>query len=544
MKSISQGITSKVIGEMSAWRKRQLYKGKSFDMLFRVDGIPYGHFLSRFFSENVLPSVVSPYPELRKGKRLSIPRIAMMRSASFFLPRLLALSELNKMRAFPIKEAFNKTLKVLVLSYSNHLGPKGEIFRVQDLIDEINCHREDIRTIPFFVNPLTINRNASLRGKEVVYSYRNRKTIRRSLSLAGSMHKRWRSIPTQNKKAAFAKSGMWDYLKYAIDMYMSKEFIFLTLLYYSIFSRIIKEAKISAVVCTGVVGYFERCLLSAAYTQKAPAFVIQHGIGAENDFYNPGLLPGSRLLLFSKKYYEIYSRLGVPKEMLRVTGPVPYSRIRRDERAIKRVRDILVATSPLVEFQVLSKNEYFSRISRIMGSLSERYKLTFKLHPREIHKREYEKLALRHRDGAGIKIVPGNITGLEFYRLIAKHDLFIHFGSNSALEAMIIGRPTLDIDMVSDKSRRLDWLDDEMINKIRIEDNVLEKVRSLARQTAKTLKEQERIIRRVLGKVGENASARAASLILSSIRMKRKKGRIDADGLCTKQGRKAKMPEA
>jgi hypothetical protein len=492
------------------WRNLPLFKGKSFDDLFRIDGIPYGWFISRLFKESVLPSQVNPYPYLRKGVRLPVMAQYKFRSASIIGPKYLLYKEKRKVDGFRMKRRFSSGNKVLFFSYSNHIGGSGEIFRLAGIIDEV---RKGAEPFLLFADPLSMDNHKLLKDHENIYQYHDPSDEVMMGSRSRSMARRWAMVPGSKKKSI--GRNVWHYFGDAINMYMSREFIFLVDMYYHMFKRAIDKEGIRAVVATGSVGFFEKCLFGAAKTMGIPGFSIQHGIGSRITISDPPeLLDNARMLVFSDKTKTYYMKKAVNPAALEVVGPMLYDDIVRYQTKAPNKRKILIATSPLVEFLAQEKEEYFRKIEWLMRSLKG-YRLTFKLHPRERYLRSY--LSIAKRVGGNIKVIGGTTTGKEFYRLMKDSDIFLHFGSNAALEAMIIGRPTILVDMVGDLKKRVNWLDGTKVLKVKYGDDILKKIQDISKRKD-FWKIQESLIKEHAGIVDGRACNRAASVILESIK--------------------------
>ena len=81
----------------------------------------------------------------------------------------------------------------------------------------------------------------------------------------------------------------------------------------------------------------------------------------------------------------------------------------------------------------------------------------FKLHPRELHYEHYVKLGRDHPQW-NMTVHPANCTRQEFYKAIQQCDVFIHYGSNAALEGMIIDRPIVTLNILKDIYISNHWL--------------------------------------------------------------------------------------
>ena len=130
----------------------------------------------------------------------------------------------------------------------------------------------------------------------------------------------------------------------------------------------------------------------------------------------------------------------VDPEAVSVVGPLVFEGIEKfkvDKEKIKDSRNVLLATSPLVEDRDIEEKIYFRKFNIILQKIAptKGLFLTIKLHPREKYLKRYRQMLSQ----AGIKgTVIQEINRGEFYRLIKECDSFVNFGSTAALEAMII----------------------------------------------------------------------------------------------------------
>lgn len=449
------------------WNEKAAIGNKKFDTVFHLDGIPLWWFFRRLIVGHVLPKSLnlshylknnSDIPQLKKIKG-SVSAVAL---SKFILHR-------EKMKFLDIrkKRSFSSKKKALVLSYSNHISQDNKIFRLNKIVEEIKkLKNDDFESLLLFVDPLSRKDHKKLSKHDNIYRYKDREIFKKAQKLSYQLHKNWSKIEQKEKtqiltlkNKSLGEVSLWPYLKYALDFYFSKEFLFVLILYYETFKKVIKKENIKVVVVTGTSSIFEKCLLAAAKQAGLPAVFINHGLGKETG--NPDLIHKTIVAVFSKKFKERYIRYGVKKENISIVGPVVYDEIfdYMGSKSKKSNKKIIFATGPFAEVNFLTKKDYFNKIDSILKYVNQikNVEIAIKLHPRERYENDYKKL-IKKRDYRNVKIYSPTTTRNKFYNLIKWCDVFCHFGSNAALEAMIIDRPVITINIMGKNLHFKHWL--------------------------------------------------------------------------------------
>ncbi len=107
---------------------------------------------------------------------------------------------------------------------------------------------------------------------------------------------------------------------------------------------------------------------------------------------------------------------------------------------------ILLATGPYIEERFFTKKEYFIIINKIIKDIQllENINLIVKLHPREKHLKEYQKIQ-------GITLI-SKVDQEEYVSLLKNSSLVITFASTVTLEAKAYGCKTVIIDPFDEKN--------------------------------------------------------------------------------------------
>ncbi len=385
----------------------------------------------------------------------------------------------NQLQTQPQNKIQNENAsKVLFLTFTNHLGEDNNIFRINQIVQKI---KKDQKYRPFLlvVDPISrLSIKKIYQKNNTIYSYYDPQIHQKAKDISLSLAQHWQTITPQQKEQALTnyteinnKSGnnieYYPQIKYHLNLLYSQEFIYLVAKWYFTYKKIILQEQIRSIVLTSQNNIFEKCLIAAAKSQNIPVFIIQHGIGL-------GTLPtidtpdNVKFAIFGKKYITELTNLGVNKKNINITGPIIFDEIAKYTDPISNYtnnsnnnsinneksnqplepyesKTILLATSPFIEDRFLTKDQYFERVTSILTQLKTiTKKINLKLHPRERNLEEYQKIIQQLQLTSIISCDTDRHT---HYQLIRNCNLVITFGSTVALEAMIMGKPTLTIDL-------------------------------------------------------------------------------------------------
>ena len=446
---------------MNNWAKRKVLNRNSFNDLFNIEGIPLGWFYRGFFMPHMIPKLINPYNSIETKRKNNLFQQIKFYLSSKIISKYIHINENKKIKYIKKKKVYKKEEKVLFLTYSNHLSENGRIFRIQKIIQKIKKDRK-IKELIIFADPLTINDYKKIDNFDNIYQYYDDLIAKKSKISSRELNKKIYGLSIKSKNNLFQidETLLWPYFKYAFKFYFSKEFLYLLILYYELFKKILERENVKVVTITGSESLFEKGLIAAAKQLNIPVVVIQHGMGKEEFMTNPEIISPKKIAAFSNKYKKRFIELGVKKEDVVVTGSVIYDEIKQYiGRKKKKEKNILIITEPFIEFMFLKKDAYFKRIMKILKEITKikGAKISIKLHPRETHFENYKKI-IKNQGYNNVKIYDNRVIGSAFYKLINECDSFVHFGSNAALEAMIIGRSIVKINMFDKDNRFIDWL--------------------------------------------------------------------------------------
>lgn len=433
---------------VSNWSEKMV-NGQKFDELFSIEGLPLSWFFRPILYSSLLPA---PFPTNRDIINHQKINDTIIKAYSFISRKYVVWHDQVQfmLRDKNISSAASDG-KILFLTFANYLDFSKGIFRFEPLITKI---KEQRAAPPFIIvaDPLTHfpKRGTEFQTKQPLarlYQYYDSTSRKKAKQLAFSLAEKWRTLP-ESAKREFLRHGdteIYPCLQHNLNFLYSREFIYTTLKYYFAFQNSFKFEKARAVVLSAQNNIFEKCAIAAAQKMNLPVFLIQHGLSL-------GTIPtidtpaNVTIAVFGEKYKADVIKWGINPKNVEVTGPLIFEGIENFVGKKKETgRSILLATSPLVEDRLLDEEAYFSRVKKILadgGTVTR--DITIKAHPREKNVHRYRQLL---RELGLSEKVSQVIDRRQHYQLIQNCDLLATFGSTVALEGMIIGRPTITIDI-------------------------------------------------------------------------------------------------
>lgn len=190
----------------------------------------------------------------------------------------------------------------------------------------------------------------------------------------------------------------------------------------------------------------QHLLTDLARSRGTPAVLLSHGLPAGYRHVMENQNP-SHLLVWGKAQEALYRQAGssVPREVVAVGNPFfdRYAGAPAAPPSSEPVRKVLVLTHPVVFFSFsASDSDPERQIDGILGGLREQggFETTVKLHPAESLKAYNRRFAGRHPETRFIKD-----RGLA--HCLADADLVVGSFSTALLEAMILGKPVLLVNL-------------------------------------------------------------------------------------------------
>ncbi len=414
------GLTNLVDDLVPGWTSTAI-KGKKFNEIFHIDNVPLWWFYRRFVIEDVLPRHAGG-----GGIASQLLRIFMRK---FFYYNERVKCSLSR----PLLPSSSP--KILFLTYTTHQHQQGA-YRIQKMVDALHTSHQFepfvVRTIPLSRASYGTLRDAS---RCDIYSFVDEEVRMKARKISNDLFIQWKDSKPQT-----IFHNHWPEVRGILTFFFSREFIYNTILYYLACRKQLKIQNVRCLILTSSNGLFDRCLIAAAYTLNIPVIIAQHGNGLGS--VDPDMLPGVTFAVFGEKYKQRLQKW-IPKSDIVVTGPITFDNLYNySQQEIPPEKTILLITGPFVECNLLGAGEYFALVRHIAQEISLMgYTLTIKLHPRERHRAEYEKVL-----GEDVSIIDQQGSDV-LYTLIRKSALVITFASTVALEAMLLDRPVLTIDL-------------------------------------------------------------------------------------------------
>ncbi len=497
--------------EISKWPKKKCINGKSFDQLFKLDNIELSFFYFKLFGHYIIPKPINLTSYIKENKKLSSFGRTKFLIISKLLSKYVIFNEKSKIRKFKKNKKITKNKKVLFLSYTNHISEDNKIFKIQNILDIIRKEK-NLNGFVLFAEPLSRRPSKRLFNFNTIYPYYNKNIEKKAKKEANELYKKIKKISKESKKRLFNFSkGSWIHFEPAFNLYFSKEFLYLVVLYYEIFKRLLKKEDIKCVVITGLGGIHDKALIAASHNLKIPSVFIQDGLGVRHGKCNYI----TKIAVFNDSSKKLLVSEGVDKKKIEVVGPIIFDQINKYVgQKKKKEKKIFLATEPFIEDGFLKQEIYLERMKKIIKDIIsiEGAKIIIKLHPREIHFDKYNKI-IEDLGCKNAKVYPGKISRDEFYKLIHGSDVFIHSGSTAAFEAAIIGRPVITLDIMGDHSLTK-WIEkhDVTIN-INYNDDVGKAVQKAFNENKKIKKRLNAYVKEQCGEIDGKASQRLVKLL-------------------------------
>ncbi len=407
------------------WNEKDLGEGRTFSDIFQIDGFSLDWFYDRMLIDLTIPK------HFKWGLSLKNRFLRKIYLQSFLLlfKKYVSLN-LSFKNLVQERKGFSK-IDLLFLSYVNHKN-NGKIYRLQEIIDLLN-KRTSIKNQVLFID--SISNFSFKKNCSVLYSFATPRCILEARTHARNFHSMWKNL---DKKFLF--EGHWDELKYYLNLFYSYEFMYFTILTYLTFKEMLKVINAKVVVITAINGIFEKAIIAAAKNGGIGVIFIQHGVGTA--LVKIKSVPGIKYLIFGRFFIDRLLRSGIDAKDIYVVGTIFDGIKDYIPIAYRKKGKFVLVTGPFVEDGRMSLHNYnqcLYKILRAVGKFSS--EIVIKVHPREQSKKYYHF----QNEVTNLKIVSG--LGLELYKNFYDADIVINFFSTAVLEAMLLGKPILTIDI-------------------------------------------------------------------------------------------------
>jgi CDP-glycerol glycerophosphotransferase (TagB/SpsB family) len=195
------------------------------------------------------------------------------------------------------------------------------------------------------------------------------------------------------------------------------------------------------------IGRVSKCINYSAKKSGVKTILIQHGALAEYPLY--GSFCADIFALYGENSARIYKNLGVEDKQLKIVGNIRFDELFSKMKSYNREstlnkigvqtnKKVILFTSQPVTYEEneLLLNEIFSEFSKLP---KENYHLVIKLHPAE-DGRLHNNIAKSFDNYTIIK-------DIDIFEIIHASDLVITYWSTTGLEAMVLGKPVIVLNL-------------------------------------------------------------------------------------------------
>lgn len=216
--------------------------------------------------------------------------------------------------------------------------------------------------------------------------------------------------------------------------------------YAETFTRIIDVEKPDIIITTGDRSDFVKIILSIGKKMDIPTLIVQHGVVDDHPVYGP--IYADKMAVTGGAMKNVLIKRNVSPEQLVITGQPRYDIFLRitfsrektcRELGISENKKIIVLTT-----QPVSHEENASLLSVVTAAMKEfpEAELVIKLHPDE-KLRWYQRVMKSFSFNAVI------VKDIDIFELLNSCDVMITLYSTTALEAMILDKPVITINLMN-----------------------------------------------------------------------------------------------
>ncbi len=498
----------------------------------QYDGWPIWWFFKQRFLGDHLISPLASHREIIKSilnnKKPRFKQNFKNKIVVFTLRKFLEYNEKSKLWVSEFNKKKSPTTgkkRIMFMAHTNAILPDEDygytVDRVSSVVKKVRDDPE-LEEYISIIDPLSHKSSLKLlKYENLVYSHVDREIKKKARKESSFLHKKWKEISKNRSYNSELEGNIAEQFRPALDVFFSGEIIYLLILYYETYKKIIKQEKIKLTCFYAGGGVLSKCAIAASHKSGIKFLFISHGLGASTR--NPDQPDSVYYATIGSKYKESLIKLGVSPENISVIGPVfidevvPY--IKRKHLENKR-KIILLATKSLTGSNILNKDIYVRYISKFLKEINKlnNIEIIMKLHPREKNLHVYQSII----DSSGynnVKLIGSRgVDQLKsrLYDLIHKSDIVMSFGSTVSVEAMIIGRPSLVIDLMpgsyidpvlNDKKKMLHITQKEDVSKI------VRKILYDEKFKKEVIDNEKKLIQEYLYKVDGRAGGRVLEII-------------------------------
>ena len=418
----------------------------------QYDGWPIWWFFKVRFVNDGLPSWFPRHDEIvgavKEGRGLGMSGLRL-----FLLRKLFWFNEFVK----GFISAFNRRVsgdsgkkEIMFLVHTNAVLPKDCGFQVDRIESVIEGVREsgELREYISVVDPLSHNSGLGLLNyPDLIYKFMDSGLRRKAGEAAKKLNREYREAIREFSPNSMVHEKICMCFRPALDFFFSREVLYSVILYYLAYRNVVRRRDIRLLVVYSMNGVISRCALFAADKEAVKTLHIFHGFLSAKRITLPDSVYHAAI---GERYRQDMIASGTAPRNIFVTGPVfmdeivPYI---KDKPVEGETDTVLFMSQCFVEENRVDSARYLGYMKKYLSELSrvKGIRVVIKMHPNERNPQLYESLI----DSGGY----GNVRVIRdkrketFYSLINESSILISFPSTAILEALIIGTPTISLDI-------------------------------------------------------------------------------------------------
>ncbi len=263
----------------------------------------------------------------------------------------------------------------------------------------------------------------------------------------------WKIIKKSGKKEFFYKGyNLWEVIEPEIEYQFFTRFSWI--MHFIRASRNLLKNNIGIILTRGDLAPRGRSLVMIGRQYGIPSLLVQPGATSALDS-GRGFVPliSDRTAVWGQATKDLLIKFGVKPEKISITGSAEFDEYIKGQKinegifkelGIENKRFFLLATQPFDEtaFSNKERMEIINALISLMREFPDKY-LVISLHPRE--KEDLARKLVKQSNVTNIKIAKsGNIRSF-----LEKCDLIMTIRSTTALEAMILNKPLVILNMLN-----------------------------------------------------------------------------------------------
>ncbi|GEM_PF-3444423 len=516
-------MEKEILNKLEHWTEKEI------DSILEHDGTPLWAYYKQMFLTNNFHNRYFNYSLKNLKERIEKKEKKSKKLISLVTRKAIVANEIIK-RIIRKRHKKNTDFgpKVLFLTQADKVMEDKKVLKFGNLIEKTK--EAGISSWVLSYEPIEKNTGKKLLKQDhMIYEYVDSILLKKVKEKTKELNKKWKTISKEKKWELLKinEDSIYPYLKDELNFLFSKEFIFMVLLYYEAYKKILVEENIKLVCAQGAGTIYPKALFSAANRLHIPSLIIQHGICFGYLEYD--LLKDTVFSVFGQKSKEELLEKGFKENKIVITGASIFEETSNYIGLPTEEDKITIMTNGFYIYGLLSQEEYFGHIDRWLKQIRQELpqkKILLKLHPEEKEYIEkYQEIIKRYDD---IEVTAK--AGKEFlYSTMINSSIIINFASTVALEAMILDKPVITIsDLHSSPILEFDLVIKRIMNSgasinVSKQDNMGEKIKEVL-NNLKRLKElsiaRKKFVQESCYKLDGKASERIVQVIKERINMK------------------------